>query len=244
MKKTALVTGGSGGIGSEICRVLAEDGWQVAVCYKNGRAAAEALVSELKERGLCAEVFYCDIGDKDSIDKCVAEVRDSLGFVTLLVNNAGITRDGLMARMSEEQYDMVIAVNQKSVFNMMKLVGNVMLRQKSGHIISLASVTGLYGNPGQINYAASKGAIISMTKTVAKELGSRGITCNAVAPGFIHTPMTDKLTDEQKNAMLNQIAMKRYGQPEEIAGVVSFLCSPDSSYVTGQIIEISGGLSM
>ena len=146
--------------------------------------------------------------------------------------------------MSEEQYDMVIAVNQKSVFNMMKLVGNVMLRQKSGHIISLASVTGLYGNPGQINYAASKGAIISMTKTVAKELGSRGITCNAVAPGFIHTPMTDKLTDEQKNAMLNQIAMKRYGEPEEIASVVSFLASEDSSYVTGQVIEISGGLSM
>ena len=174
----------------------------------------------------------------------VRDVKARFGSIDVLVNNAGITRDGLMARMSEEQYDMVIAVNQKSVFNMMKLVGNVMLRQKSGHIISLASVTGLYGNPGQINYAASKGAIISMTKTVAKELGSRGITCNAVAPGFIHTPMTDKLTDEQKNAMLNQIAMKRYGEPEEIASVVSFLASEDSSYVTGQVIEISGGLSM
>ena len=162
----------------------------------------------------------------------------------MLINNAGITRDGLMAQMSEENYDLVIRVNQKSVFNMTKLAGKVMIRQRSGRIVNLASVAGLYGNPGQMNYSASKGAIIAMTKTTAKELGSRGITCNAVAPGCIQTPMTDKLTEDQRNAMLAQIAMKRYGQPEEIAGVVSFLCSPDSSYVTGQIIEISGGLSM
>ena len=139
---------------------------------------------------------------------------------------------------------MVIRINQKSVFNMTKLCGAVMMRQKSGRIVNLASVAGLYGNPGQINYSASKGAVIAMTKTTAKELGSRGITCNAVAPGFIQTPMTDKLTDEQKAAMLQMIAMKRYGQPEEVAGVVSFLCSDDASYVTGQVVEISGGLSM
>ena len=162
----------------------------------------------------------------------------------MLVNNAGITRDGLMARMPEEQYDTVIAVNQKSVFNMMKFAGNVMIRQKSGKIINLASVAGLYGNPGQINYSASKAAIIGMTKTAAKELGSRNINVNAVAPGFIRTPMTDKLTDEQKAKMLEAIAMKRYGKVEEIAGVVSFLASDDASYVTGQTIEISGGLSM
>ena len=149
-----------------------------------------------------------------------------------------------MARLSEEQYDMVGAVNQKSVFNMSKFVGNVMMRQKSGKIINLASVAGLYGNPGQINYSATKAAIVGMTKTVAKELGSRGITCNAVAPGFIKTPMTDKLTDAQKQAMINQIAMKRYGEVDEIAGVVSFLASKDASYVTGQVIEISGGLMM
>ena len=155
-----------------------------------------------------------------------------------------IKADGLMARMSEEQYDMVVAVNQKSVFNMSKFVGSVMMRQKSGKIINLASVAGLYGNPGQINYSATKAAIVGMTKTVAKELGSRGITCNAVAPGFIKTPMTDKLTDAQKQAMINQIAMKRYGEVDEIAGVVSFLASKDASYVTGQVIEISGGLMM
>lgn len=149
-----------------------------------------------------------------------------------------------MARMSEEQYDTVIAVNQKSVFNMMKLAGNVMIRQKQGRIVNLASVAGLYGNPGQINYSASKAAIIGMTKTAAKELGSRNINVNAVAPGFIKTPMTDKLTEEQRAKMLEAIAMKRYGEVEEIAGVVSFLCSEDSSYVTGQTIEISGGLSM
>jgi 3-oxoacyl-[acyl-carrier protein] reductase len=162
----------------------------------------------------------------------------------VLVNNAGITRDGLMARMSEEQYDLVIAVNQKSVFNMMKFGGNVMMRQKHGKIINLASVAGLYGNPGQINYSASKAAIIGMTKTAAKELGSRGINVNAVAPGFIKTPMTDKLTEEQRNKMLEMISMKRYGEVEEIAGVVSFLASDDASYVTGQVIEISGGLLM
>lgn len=139
---------------------------------------------------------------------------------------------------------MVIAVNQKSVFNMMKLAGNVMIRQKQGKIVNLASVAGLYGNPGQINYSASKAAIIGMTMTAAKELGSRNINVNAVAPGFISTPMTDKLTDEQKAKMLEAIAMKRYGTVDEIAGVVSFLCSADASYVTGQTIEISGGLSM
>ena len=149
-----------------------------------------------------------------------------------------------MARMSEDQYDTVISVNQKSVFNMTKFAGSVMMRQKSGRIINLSSVAGVYGNPGQINYSASKAAIIGMTKTVAKELGSRGITCNAVAPGFIKTPMTDKLTDAQREAMINQIAMKRYGEVEEIAGVVSFLASKDASYVTGQVIEISGGLMM
>ena len=172
------------------------------------------------------------------------EIKERFGSIDVLVNNAGITRDGLMARMSEEQYDTVIAVNQKSVFNMCKFVGNIMMRQKSGRIINLASVAGVYGNPGQINYSASKGAIIAMTKTVAKELGSRGVTCNAVAPGFIKTPMTDKLTDEQKNMMLGQIAMKRFGEVSDIAGVISFLASKDAGYVTGQVIEISGGIMM
>ena len=174
----------------------------------------------------------------------IKDVKERFGSIDVLVNNAGITRDVPTSMMTEEQYDLVIAVNQKSVFNMMKLTGKVMLKQKSGHIINIASVAGLYGNPAQINYSASKAAVIGMTKTVAKELGKRGITCNAVAPGFIRTPMTDKLTEDQKKAMLAQIAMQRYGEPEEIAGVVSFLASEDSSYVTGQVIEISGGLAM
>ena len=149
-----------------------------------------------------------------------------------------------MVRMSEENYDKVIAVNQKSVFNMIKLVGGVMIRQRHGKIVSLSSVAGLYGNPGQMNYSASKAAIIGMTMTAAKEFGSRGVNVNAVAPGFIKTPMTDALTDDQRAKMLQLVAMGRYGQPEEIASVVSFLCSEDASYVTGQVIEISGGLSM
>ncbi len=245
MAKTALITGSSRGIGAAIALRLAKDGMNIAFNDLNMTMFENNdIVDKVKALGVEAEIFCADVSKYDRCEQMVRDVKARFGSIDVLVNNAGITRDGLMARMSEEQYDMVIAVNQKSVFNMMKLVGNVMLRQKSGHIISLASVTGLYGNPGQINYAASKGAIISMTKTVAKELGSRGITCNAVAPGFIHTPMTDKLTDEQKNAMLNQIAMKRYGEPEEIASVVSFLASEDSSYVTGQVIEISGGLSM
>ncbi|MCX7658312.1 MAG: SDR family oxidoreductase, partial [Oscillospiraceae bacterium] len=161
-----------------------------------------------------------------------------------LVNNAGITRDGLLVRMSEENYDMVIAVNQKSVFNMTKFAGAVMMKQRSGRIINVSSVAGLHGNAGQMNYSASKAAVIGMTKTAAKELGGRGITVNAIAPGFIKTPMTDALTDEQKKAVLDRIALKRYGTVEEIAELVSFLASDGAGYITGQTIEISGGLSM
>ena len=174
----------------------------------------------------------------------VKAVKERFGSIDVLVNNAGITRDGLLVRMSEENYDLVIAVNQKSVFNMTKFVGGVMMKQRSGRIINLSSVAGLHGNPGQMNYSASKAAIIGMTMSAAKEFGSRGINVNAVAPGFIQTPMTDALTDEQKKKILDMIAMRRSGQVEEIAGVVSFLAGKDSSYVTGQVIEISGGLSM
>ncbi len=243
--KTALITGSSRGIGAAIALRLAKDGMNIAFNdISEAMFENNDIVQKAKSFGIEAEIFIADVSRHGECEKMVKDVKERFCTLDVLVNNAGITRDGLMARMSEEQYDTVIAVNQKSVFNMMKFAGNVMMRQRSGHIINLASVTGLYGNPGQINYAASKAAIIGMTKTVAKELGSRGVTVNAVAPGFIHTPMTDKLTEEQKSAMLSQIAMKRYGEPEEIAGVVSFLASDDSSYVTGQVIEISGGLSM
>ncbi len=245
MAKTAVITGSSRGIGAAIALRLAKDGCNIALNDLNeGMFENNTILDEIRGLGVEAEIFCADVSKYDQCETMVKAVKERFGTIDILINNAGITRDGLMARMPEEQYDMVIAVNQKSVFNMMKLAGNVMIRQKQGRIVNLASVAGLYGNPGQINYSASKAAIIGMTKTAAKELGSRNINVNAVAPGFIQTPMTDKLTDEQKAKMLEAIAMKRYGTVDEIAGVVSFLCSEDSSYVTGQTIEISGGLSM
>lgn len=242
---TALITGSARGIGAAIALRLAKDGYNIALNdISENMFENNDIEEKIKETGAECEKFICDVSKYSECEKMVKAVTDRFGSLDCLVNNAGITRDGLAARMSEEQYDLVIAVNQKSVFNMMKIAGTVMMRKKAGKIISLASVAGLYGNPGQINYSASKAAIIGMTKTMAKELGSRGITVNAVAPGFISTPMTDKLTEEQKNRMLEQIAMKRYGTVDEIAGVVSFLASEDASYVTGQVIEISGGLMM
>ncbi len=242
---TALITGSARGIGAAIALRLAKDGYNIALNDISEKMFEDNdIIDKIKETGVEVEKFICDVSNHAAVETTVKAVKERFGTIDVLVNNAGITRDGLMARMSEEQYDMVVAVNQKSVFNMMKFVGSVMMRQRKGRIINLASVAGLYGNPGQINYSATKAAIIGMTKTVAKELGSRGITCNAVAPGFIKTPMTDKLTDAQREMMLGQIAMKRYGTVDEIAGVVSFLASDDSSYVTGQVIEISGGLSM
>lgn len=247
LNKTALITGSGRGIGAAVAKRLAQDGYNIVI----NEVSQEALdtygaqtAEECRAFGVRAETYAADVSDSAQCEAMVKWTKEQFGSLDVLVNNAGITRDGLLLRMSDEQYDSVIRVNQKSVFNMTKFAGAVMLRQKSGRIVNLASVAGLYGNAGQINYSASKGAIIAMTKTTAKELGSRGITCNAVAPGFIQTPMTDKLTEEQRAAVLAQIAMKRYGRPEEIAGVISFLCSPDASYVTGQVIEISGGLSM
>ena len=244
---TALITGASQGIGACISERLAKDGYNIAINHypsDGDKANAEKVAETCRSYGVEVALFPANVADYTQCEEMVKAVKKQFGSIDALVNNAGITKDGLLLRMSEEQYDAVIAVNQKSVFNMMKLVGAVMLRQKHGRVVSLASVAGLYGNPGQMNYSASKAAIIGMTKTAAKELGSRGITVNAVAPGFIKTPMTDALTDEQRDKMLGLVAMGRYGQPEEIASVVSFLCSDDASYVTGQVIEISGGLMM
>ena len=241
----ALVTGSSRGIGAAIALRLAQDGFDIALNDLNEDSFKDnEIISKIQETGVKCEYFCADVSDYAQCESMVKAITEKMGGLDVLVNNAGITKDGLMARMSEEQYDVVIKVNQKSVFNMMKLCGNIFMKQRHGKIVNLASVAGLYGNPGQINYSASKAAIIGMTKTIAKELGSRNVNVNAVAPGFIKTPMTDKLTDKQREAMLSLIAMKRYGMPEEIAGVVSFLVSEDASYVTGQVIEISGGLSM
>ena len=241
----AIITGSARGIGAAIALRLAKDGYDVALNdISEAMFENNSIMEDIKALGVQCEKYIADVSDHQQCSDMVKAVKERFGSIDVLVNNAGITRDGLLARMSEENFDLVIAVNQKSVFNMTKFAGSVMMKQRSGRIINLSSVAGLYGNAGQMNYSASKAAIIGMTKTTAKELGSRGITCNAVAPGFISTPMTDKLSDEVKNSILSMIAMKRYGEVNEIAGVVSFLASPDASYVTGQVIEISGGLSM
>lgn len=244
---TAIITGASQGIGACIAKRLAQDGFDVVINHypsDGDKEKALAVAEECRAFGVKAECYAADVSKFDQCEAMVKQVKADFGNIDALVNNAGITKDKLLARMSEDEYDAVIAVNQKSVFNMTKFVTAVMMKQRSGRIVNVASVAGLYGNAGQMNYSASKAAIIGMTKTTAKEFGSRNITCNAVAPGFIHTPMTDVLSDEIKAKMLDSVALRRYGEPEEIASVVSFLVSDNASYVTGQVIEISGGLAM
>ena len=243
----ALITGASQGIGACIAKRLAKDGWDIAINHypsDGDKAKAEAVAEECRTVGVKAEIFAADVSDFGQCADMVKAVKDAFGSIDALVNNAGITKDNLLTLMSEEQYDQVIAVNQKSVFNMMKPVVKVMMKQKHGAIVNMASVAGLYGNPGQFNYSASKAAIIGMTMTAAKEVGARNIRVNAVAPGLIKTPMTDVLTDEQKAKIFDQIALRRFGEVEEIASVVAFLLSDSASYITGQTIEISGGLAM
>ncbi len=243
----AIVTGASQGIGECIAKKLAKDGYNVAVnCYPSDadKEKAEKVAEECRTMGVEAEVYAADVSKYDQCETMVKAIKERFGSIDALVNNAGITKDGLLARMSEEQYDAVIAVNQKSIFNMMKPVCSIMMKQKHGAIVNMASVAGLYGNAGQFNYSASKAAIIGMTMTAAKEFGARNIRVNAVAPGLIKTPMTDALTDEQKDKIFGQIALKRFGEVKEIASTVSFLLSEEASYITGQTIEISGGLSM
>ncbi len=243
----AIITGASQGIGECIAKRLAKDGYNVAInCYPSSESIekANAVAEECRGMGVEAEVYAADVSKYDDCEKMVKDIKERFGAIDALVNNAGITKDGLLARMTEENYDAVIAVNQKSVFNMMKPVCSVMMKQKYGAIVNMASVAGLYGNAGQFNYSASKAAIIGMTMSAAKELGARNIRVNAVAPGLIKTPMTDALTDEQKDRIFGQIALKRFGEVSEIASTVAFLLSKEASYITGQTIEISGGLSM
>lgn len=247
MAKTALITGASQGLGACIAQRLAADGFHIAVNCRsqaeidNGGAAVKAACEAF---GVEAECFICDVTDFDGCAQMVKDVKERFGSIDVLVNNAGITKDGLLARMGEDQYDVVVNVNQKGVFNMMRHVSGVMIKQRSGKIINMSSVAGVYGNAGQMNYSASKAAVIGMTLTGAKELGARGITVNAVAPGFIDTKMTEVLPDKVKEGALAMIPLGRFGQPEEVAGVVSFLASDDASYVSGQVIVISGGMSL
>lgn len=226
MAKTALITGASQGIGACIAKRLASDGFQIAI---NCRGEAEKenggvqTAEACRAYGVEAECFICDVSDFSACENMVKAVKDRFGSIDVLVNNAGITKDGLLARMSEEQFDIVTNVNYKSVFNMTRHVSGVMIKQRNGRIINVASVAGLYGNAGQFNYSASKAGIVGMTLTAAKELGKRNITVNAVAPGFIETPMTDVLDEKVKEAIKGQIALGRYGKPEEVASTISFL---------------------
>lgn len=242
MNKTAVITGGGTGIGRAISLKLAEDGFNIAVncleacCRRRRRSRRNAA-----PRGVEAECFVADVSKFDACAEMVKAVQERFGSVDVLVNNAGITRDGLIARMSEDQYDSVVNVNQKGVFNMIRHVTPVMMKQRSGRIVSMASVSGLYGNAGQLNYSASKAAIVGMTKTAARELGGRGITVNAVAPGFIQTDMTAKLSDKAKEAILGGVALKRMGQPEDVANAVAFLASDAAGYITGQVLVVDGG---
>ena len=203
---------------------------------------AEAVAEKCRAHGVTAVPMQWDVSDHAACEKALAEIKEKLGVPYILVNNAGITRDGLMVRMKEEQFDDVIRINLKGAYNMLQLCGAMMMRAKKGRIINISSISGMVGNFGQINYCAAKAGLLGMTKTAAKELGPRGITVNAVAPGFIDTDMTANLSDDLKEGAKKQIALGRFGKPEEIAGVVAFLASDDASFITGQTIVADGGM--
>jgi 3-oxoacyl-[acyl-carrier protein] reductase len=242
--KVALVTGASRGIGREIALELARLGANVAVNYSGSEAKANEVVDLIKEMGREAYSVQCDVSNSEAVTSMVKEMIERFGKLDILVNNAGITRDNLLMRMKDDEWDDVININLKGVFLTTKAVTRQMMKQRSGRIINIASIVGVSGNPGQANYVAAKAGVIGLTKTTAKELASRNITVNAIAPGFITTDMTDKLTDEVKAEMLKVIPLARFGEAKNIATVVSFLASEDSAYMTGQTLHVDGGMVM
>lgn len=242
--KTAIVTGGSRGIGRAICIALAKEGANVVTCYAHGADGANETVKLCQEYGVKAEAVKADVADNDDVAAMITKVKAEYGSVDILVNNAGITKDNLILKMNEADFNQVIDTNLKGAFLCIQNVARIMLKQKSGKIINISSVVGVSGNAGQANYAASKAGLIGMTKSVAKELGSRGITVNAVAPGFIETDMTAKLSDEVVDEMKKSIPMKALGQVEDVANLVAFLASDHARYITGQVICVDGGMAM
>jgi 3-oxoacyl-[acyl-carrier protein] reductase len=242
--KVALVTGASRGIGREIALELAREGASVAVNYAGSEAKALELVDEIKAMGTDAIAIQADVSNSDSVTEMVKQTIEQFGKLDILVNNAGITKDNLLMRMKESEWDDVININLKGVFLCTKAVSRQMMKQRSGRIINISSIVGVSGNPGQANYVAAKSGVIGLTKTSAKELSSRGITVNAIAPGFITTDMTDKLNEEVKAEMLKQIPLARFGEPKDIARAAVFLASDDSNYITGQTLHIDGGMVM
>jgi 3-oxoacyl-[acyl-carrier protein] reductase len=242
--KVALVTGASRGIGREIALELAREGASVGVNYAGSEAKALEVVEEIKAIGRDAFAIQADVSNSESVTNMVKEAIERFGKLDILVNNAGITKDNLLMRMKESEWDDVININLKGVFLCTKAVTRQMMKQRSGRIINISSIVGVSGNPGQANYVAAKSGVIGLTKTSAKELSSRGITVNAVAPGFITTDMTDKLNEEVKTEMLKQIPLARFGEPKDIARTVVFLASEDSAYMTGQTLHVDGGMVM
>ncbi|GEN34142.1 3-oxoacyl-ACP reductase FabG [Aneurinibacillus danicus] len=242
--KVALVTGASRGIGRAIALELARQGADVAVNYAGNEAAAREVADEIAKLGRRAIVVKANVADAGEAEAMVKQTIDELGKLDILVNNAGITRDNLLMRMKEEEFDEVIATNLKGVFNCTKAVTRPMMKTRSGRIINISSVVGVMGNPGQTNYVAAKAGVIGMTKSVARELASRGITVNAVAPGFIETDMTSVLGDDTRESLLTQIPLGRLGKPEDIADTVAFIASEKASYITGQVFHVDGGMYM
>ncbi len=241
--KVALVTGGSRGIGLVIAELLAREGARVAVCARN-LDRAQGAAAQLRDGGLDVQAFQADVGDRDSVSNLVKEVLSLHSRIDILVNNAGVTADALLLRMNDDQWNQVIQTNLTGVFHCTKAVAKQMLKQRWGRIISISSVVGLAGNPGQANYAASKAGIVGFTKSVARELASRGITANVVAPGFIATDMTENVSEQSRAELLERIPLGRFGSAEDVARAVVFLASEGAGYITGQVIQVDGGMTM
>jgi len=243
LSKVALVTGASRGIGAAIAKRLATDGFRVVVNYAGSTDKAEAVVREIKEAGGEALAIQANVAEADAVKQLIKQTIDTFGQLDCVVNNAGITRDGLLMRMKEADFDAVIDTNLKGAFLVTQAATRPLLKT-SGRIINIASVVGISGNPGQANYVAAKAGLIGLTKSVARELASKGVTVNAICPGFIETDMTDELTEEQRNLSLGQIPLKRFGQTDDIASLVSFIASDEARYITGQTLAVDGGMTM
>ena len=241
--KVALITGASYGIGFNIARGFAAAGATIVFNDINQELVDKGLAA-YKEEGIPAHGYVCDVTDEAAVNELVKKIEAEVGVIDILVNNAGITRDNLLMKMSEEDFDAVINTNLKGVFNCIKHISRQMLKQKAGRIINISSVSGVLGNAGQANYCAAKSGVIGITKSAARELASRGITVNAVAPGFISTEMTDVLSDSIKSSVTEQIPMKKFGETQDIAGAVAFLASEDAKYITGQVLCVDGGMAM